>query len=375
MQYVIGVDGGGTKTRAVVTMEGNRVVGAGSAGASNDRSVSGAEASDHLVQAIRAALVSASVSLEDIAGICMCLSGFDTELDLPVPNRAIAELGFQGIVILENDVIGAWAGATEAGPGIVVIGGTGSTALGMNRQGEFWRTDGWDYILGDAGGAYAIGLAGLRLAMKMVDGRLAPTSLLMRLHEAYGVINGQGMRRRVDGGPFGKMEIAGFAEYVSRAARDGDAIAQSLLRQAGVELGNDAVAIVRMLRMEDDTFPVCTVGGVFQSVPWVPDAFWGIVQPIAPRSTMTQPLHSPDVGAAILGRRRLESGDVGSWTLGTGTRAIRRSMDILEVSAHSAQPPSGMAQTGDPESLQSNLKTKDARSGQRFGWRWIRDRR
>src|SRR5512146_2632918 len=116
MRFVVGVDGGGTKTAAAVVGDDLGVIGTGVAGPSNYRSV-GMEASSQSIQeAVSHALRVAEVPLGQVEAICMCLSGFDTELDIPVPQRAVALLGFTGAAIFENDVVGAWAGVTGGDP-------------------------------------------------------------------------------------------------------------------------------------------------------------------------------------------------------------------------------------------------------------------
>ena len=331
MRYVIGVDGGGTKTNAAVFGENVGVVGAGASGPANQRSVGTDAASVNIAQAIRSALQASNIPLSQVAAVTLCLAGFDTDLDLPVPQRAVRSLGFTGPTIIENDVVGAWAGATEAQPGIVVIAGTGATGLGMNAKGQLWRTDGWDYILGDDGSGYAIGLAAIRAAMRMLDGRDEPTALLREMQEIYGVNNAEEMRRLVDSTPFGKFEIAAFAERVWEAAQQDDPVAQTIFAQAGERLGESGAAIIRMLDMQDDAFPVATVGSVFKSEPWVTDSFRRIIAQTAPQATFRPPLHAPEVGAALLALRRLENDDFGSWTLGTGKRRIQRSRSISEL--------------------------------------------
>ena len=331
MRYVIGVDGGGTKTNAAVFGENVGVVGAGASGPANQRSVGTDAASVNIAQAIRSALQASNIPLSQVAAVTLCLAGFDTDLDLPVPQRAVRSLGFTGPTIIENDVVGAWAGATEAQPGIVVIAGTGATGLGMNAKGQLWRTDGWDYILGDDGSGYAIGLAAIRAAMRMLDGRDEPTALLREMQEIYGVNNAEEMRRLVDSTPFGKFEIAAFAERVWEAAQQDDPVAQGIFAQAGERLGESGAAIIRMLDMQDDAFPVATVGSVFKSEPWVTDPFRRIIAQTAPQATFRPPLHAPEVGAALLALRRLENDDFGSWTLGTGKRRIQRSRSISEL--------------------------------------------
>jgi len=331
MQYVVGVDGGGTKTTATVVGEDLGEVAGATTGPANHRSVGVESASANIAEAIQQAVLEADVALESIAGMCLCLAGFDTDLDLPVPQRAIRQLDYKGVAIFENDVVGAWAGATEVKPGIVIIAGTGSTGLGMNEHGQLWRTDGWDYVLGDAGSGYAIGRDAIRAAMRALDGRAMPTLLMQALGRAYGVKDAEAMRRLVDSTSFGKFEIASFASSVAEAADAGDVTARTILTQAGQDLADQATAIIRRLRMEESDFPICTVGSVFKSAPWVTEPFRRSITRLAPHAEFRAPLHPPQVGAAILALRRIQEGDLGSWTLGTGNRHIVRSLLIEEA--------------------------------------------
>jgi N-acetylglucosamine kinase-like BadF-type ATPase len=331
MRFVVGVDGGGTKTAAAVVGDDLGVIGTAVAGPSNYRSV-GMEASSQSIQeAVSHALRVAEVPLGQVEAICMCLSGFDTELDIPVPQRAVALLGFTGAAIFENDVVGAWAGVTGGDPGVVTIAGTGATALGMNERGEFWRTDGWDYILGDAGSGYRIGLEGIHEAMKMLDGRRPPTRLLGKLAVFYSVDDALGMRRLADSGALGKLHIADFSRHVAEAADEGDGVAQDILRRASGEIAMNIEAIVTQLGMRDVAFPIGAVGSVFKSYTWVLEPLRQRLAQIAPRATLTAPRYPPEVGAAIVAQRRLADSDLGSWTLGGGKRHIRRGFRVSQL--------------------------------------------
>jgi N-acetylglucosamine kinase-like BadF-type ATPase len=330
MRFVVGVDGGGTKTAAAVVGDDLGVIGAGVAGPSNYRSVGMEASSGNIAEAISRALVAAQVALDTLDAICLCLAGFDTDLDLPVPQRAIALLGFKGPAIFENDVVGAWAGVTSGAAGIVAIAGTGATALGMSERGEFWRTDGWDYVLGDAGSGYSIGLAGIHEAMKMLDGRRAPTMLARQMAECYGVDDAAAMRRLADSGALGKLRIADFSRHVSDAADAGDPVAQAILGQASSDIATSIAAIVQRLGMRDEEFPIGIVGSVFKSR-WTLDPLRPRIAAMAPNATLSEPLYPPEVGAALTARRRLATQDFGSWTLGVGQRQILRSLKISEL--------------------------------------------
>jgi N-acetylglucosamine kinase-like BadF-type ATPase len=331
MRYVVGVDGGGTKTKAAVYGEEIGMVGDAETGPANYRSVGMESASANIAQAISNAARVAGIEVSALAGICMCLAGFDTDLDLPVPQSAMRQLSFHGPAIMENDVVGAWAGATEAKPGLVVIAGTGATGLGMNTRGDLWRTDGWDYLLGDDGSGYDIGRAGIRTAMHMLDGRERPTALVHILSQVFGVSDGESMRRLWDSTPFGKFEVAGFARHVADAAVQGDPAAQQILRNAGQALGKSGAAIIRMLEMTGESFVVSTVGSVFKNEPWVTEPFRHEISGTAPNATFRAPAHPPEAGAAILTLRRLDEDDLSSWTLGGGKRHIRRSLHVDDI--------------------------------------------
>lgn len=331
MTVVVGVDGGGTKTTAAVVDASLRTVGEVTTGPSNGRSLGVEVASANIAAAVTGALGAAGIGLGDIAAICLCLAGFDTYLDLPVPLAALRLLGFSGPALLENDAVGAWAGATEASPGIAVISGTGATALGMNARGELWRTDGWDYILGDTGSGYAIGREGIRIAMMALDGRAAPTCLVRALADAYGIHSAEEMRRLVDSTPFGKYEMAAFAPHVTAAADAGDGIAREVLGRAGYDLAHNAIAIARRLGMFSEPCAVVPIGGVFRSSDWVVPSFRQTLAAQLPRAVISAPRHTPHVGAAILALTRPAEHDLGSWTLGTGHRRIRRSLTVAEA--------------------------------------------
>lgn len=332
MTCVVGVDGGGTKTTAAVVNAELRTLGEVTTGPANARSAGAETASQNVAAAITGALGAASVGLIDVAAICLCLAGFDTDLDVPVPMNAVRRLGYTGPVLLENDVVGAWAGATEASPGITVISGTGATALGMNSRGELWRTDGWDYILGDTGSGYAIGREGIRIAMMALDGRAAPTRLVRELADAYSVRSAADMRRLVDSAPFGKYEMARFAPHVTAAADAGDPTAREVLGRAGYDLAHNAIAIARQLGMMAESCAVVPIGGVFRSSDWVVPAFRQTLAAHLPLAIVSAPRHTPQVGAAILALRRPAEHDLGSWSLGTGHRRIHRSLTVAEAS-------------------------------------------
>ena len=81
-------------------------------------------------------------------------------------------------VVVSNDAVTAHLGALGGEPGVVIVAGTGAIALAVGADGRWARADGWGTLLGDAGGGYWIGRAGLDAALRAADGRGGSAELL-----------------------------------------------------------------------------------------------------------------------------------------------------------------------------------------------------
>src|SRR5262249_61527729 len=126
----------------------------------------------------------------------------------------------------------------------VVVGGPGWGGVGLGAGGGLGGAGGWAYPLGVWGGGCDRGRRGTRAGVRALEGRAAPTLLARELHTAFGVDDAEGMRRLADGGGLGKVEMAAFAEHVSKAADEGDLAARGILAQAGSELPEQATPIL-----------------------------------------------------------------------------------------------------------------------------------
>ena len=223
MRYVVGIDGGGTKTTAAVVGDDGKLVASATSGPrivalwgwSPPAPMSrGGDGGDQRKRA------SPSTGCQACAWASPASAPIWAS---PSHNARSASSTYTGRRSL-NDVVGAWAGATAVSPGIVVIAGTARAALGMNRRGEFWRTDGWDTLLGDQGSGYALGLAAIRMVMRMLDGRFTPSPLAHALTQAFGVQSAEDMRRSWIAPRLGSMRWP-LARYVSETAQAGDPVA------------------------------------------------------------------------------------------------------------------------------------------------------
>lgn len=298
---IIGVDGGASGTQAVIADKTGQVLGKYLAAASNIYAVGEDGATAALDAVVSGVLRVAGRPLSDVAVIALGLAGLNHAVDRVVYESILARLNWGDVdIVLENDVVIAWAGATRCRPGLAVIAGTGCNAFGINAAGERWRASGWDYLLADEGSAYWIGLQGLRAAMRAYDGRGPDTLLAQAVKSEYKLAEVSDLLRVVYAPNFGKTVTAAFARRVSACADKGDRVAQAILREAGEEVALAANAVVRKLGMADEEFAIGLTGGVMRSGGLVRETFDAAVHAVAPKAHIALVEYPPAIGALFL---------------------------------------------------------------------------
>ena len=168
--------------------------------------------------------------------IVLGLSGLpDDARDLERLARTVRELTGAEDLWLCRDAVTAHAGALPDRDGVVLSVGTGVACLGAVRErGETFHADGWGYLLGDAGGAFWIGRAGLQEVFRAYDGRSRPTALTGRALARYGPHHR--IPATVHNSPTHVDDIARFAQDVCAEAEAGDVTAHGILATAADEL-------------------------------------------------------------------------------------------------------------------------------------------
>lgn len=297
---VAGVDGGASSTACVLIDSTGRILGVGHGGPV-----------DHLYRAsgrvqtrraLREAFASARAATRrrvEIRAVVAGLTGLEPDSRASgTAIRIVREAARARIVRATWDAEIAFAGASAGRPGILVIAGTGSVAFGRNAQGRTVRAGGFGYLIDDAGGGVSIGQAALRAALRSGEGRVPPTALLSSVTARLGPW--RRIRARVYGEGGGRALLASLVPLVSRAARRGDRVARSILRDAGGELGALVIAVASRLKMLNDTFPVFPVGGVFEIGRLVLDPMREAIRKRAPRAVIRPPAFPPEIGAALM---------------------------------------------------------------------------
>jgi len=297
----IGVDGGGTTTRAVVIehsagQNAITVLGRGEAASSNHYSVGVDAAAANILEAINAALQASNVAREEVSSFGFGLAGACTPSEQTlISNKLSAFLAGTSFVV-DEDAAGAQSGAFAGGPGAVCIAGTGANCFGVNAQNERARADGLGPLLGDRGGGYRIGEAALRAICAADDGSGHSTSLVAPGLQSFGVDSVEELIKIVYQPEFSRTQVAALFPVVLREAQNGDAVAQYLLQDAGRELALTSRAVLEKLKLSR----VAVVGGVLENAPPVRESFESHLRDWLGEIEVIAPQYDAAIGAALL---------------------------------------------------------------------------
>jgi N-acetylglucosamine kinase-like BadF-type ATPase len=302
---VLGVDGGGSKTRAVVADGAGEVLGEGLAGPSNPLRVGVGEAVGAIRDAADRACAEAGVRRGEIVAAEVGLAGV-RRADIRERMRvAIAELGVKTVeVVTDADI--ALYGATEGKPGLVIIAGTGSICCGINSRGRRACAGGWGPLVGDEGSGSWIARRALQAVARATDGRGRRTSLVEAACEYFNVATADDLSTAVYAPNMTNKRIAGFGSHVVGAAKRRDVLAREIVEEAGRELALAAAAVVRKLKMERERFQVAYVGGVFAAGGLILDPLSEEVARVAPRAFVAPPVLAPAEAAARMAGEQLQ---------------------------------------------------------------------
>lgn len=298
-----GVDGGGTRTRAVVTAGDLLPLGRGASGPTNASTVPVPHLVQSVTEAVDDALESAGASRADLALLSCGLAGVDASAMKGRLVSALEAVFGAGRVRVTTDARVALAGALPdpvGGAGAVLIAGTGAICFGRNSHGLEERAGGWGALIGDEGSASEIARRGLAAVARDVDGRGPRTKMGEALHASEGTRSAVEMIRKLFRPGAGPADTAAYFPVVLDAARAGDAIALDILRWAGGELALTALTVLRKLGIAADAPTVATVGGVFSAGDLVLAPLRERLFAGAPRARLGPPAHVPEIGAIRL---------------------------------------------------------------------------
>ncbi|WP_433291094.1 N-acetylglucosamine kinase [Pseudonocardia sp. CA-142604] len=275
MELFLGMDVGGTRSRAAVVDGSGRLRSAAEGPGGNPVSHPPDQAFSALAGALRAVLH--GLPAADVRSAVLGMAGVGP-MQMPAMSAELADLahavGLSCRPAVVGDVIVAFAAGTAEPDGTVLIAGTGATAARITGRERAAGTDGHGWLVGDTGSAFWLGQRAVRAALAALDGRGAATSLVGGVSEALlgtgagdpvpeAVLDADARAdtaerivHAVHAGP--PIALAQLAPLVSIAARAGDAVAGGIVAEAASAL----VADVEPIRDPGERTPIVLAGGV-----------------------------------------------------------------------------------------------------------------
>lgn len=278
MDAILGIDGGGTHTRASL-VAGDKVLAYAESGSIKRLRV-GAETAEANLRALlqdifrqagptRVAAASCGVASAAMPGIFEWITA------------VFQEFGIERSEVVGDEVI-ALDAAFQGGPGILQIAGTGSNTVGRAPDGSRENAGGWSSRLGDEGSGYWIGINAVRRALIAYD-REQPSEVLKKVGEAWGTPTIDELINVGDGTP--APDFAALAPLVNELAEAGDPVALDVLRQAAADLAV-FVLLVRdkLLRKHNIAaeVPVAWTGSVIEKMRLVREPFFAALKKAEP---------------------------------------------------------------------------------------------
>lgn len=300
MSFTLGIDGGGTRTRAVVVDGQGTVLGVGISGPSDFDAVGLDIARSNLHQAIKQACESMS-GLSEIKSIYLGIAGVVAEKDTQVVSNMLNGIEFSpdAIINISHDCKTALAGAIGDKQGLVLVSGTGSSCFGRNSKGQELLSGGWGFLLADVGSGYYLGHQALVAIVNAFDGRGKLTALTDPVLTALQIDDINDVMNRIYHPKLDTSGIASLAPIVTNLAVKDD-VAMSIIENGCKGLVEVVGSVVSRLKFENDYY-IVAVGGLATSKSIFSEKLNTSLAKAFPSATIVPPIASPLTGAVILG--------------------------------------------------------------------------
>lgn len=260
-RYIMGLDGGGTKTVCAIADTDGNIIGYGRGGPANTHFVKWEIGISSFDKAIQETLVSANLGAKPALDAICIGSPTPKDVYLPVLEKQIV---FRGSLITAGEARAALASAHTQPWGLVIVAGTGSFAWLKTRDGREHIIGGWGALLGDEGSAYWIGREGIKAAIRAHDHRGPETTLTQAIMDVLELSDLRQLIWEVYRGNLKyRHQVAALSPVVAAEAAEGDIVARDILHRAAYELSLLATSCATALNAQHEVLPCVLSGGVF----------------------------------------------------------------------------------------------------------------
>lgn len=271
MQYVLGVDGGNTKTIALVAALDGTILGAGRGGTGDIYNArvegtpwpdSASAAIANIETAVEAALNVAQVGASELETAVFSMAGADWPEDFALLQAAMRVRGYGRKMIVQNDALGVLHAGVADNVGVSVVCGTGGATGARGRDGRVWHSSMWqDQVQGSS----MMSRKAIDAVVRSELGIDPPTSLKQRFLDYFGLDTVEEMLHLYTGrGLHLPKRLDGLTRSLLDEAEAGDEAARHIVLEHGRGLGDYAIVGAHFVGLEGTPFTLVLAGGVLR---------------------------------------------------------------------------------------------------------------
>lgn len=305
--FVLGVDGGGTKTLGLLADEYGNILTRHTAGATNPNLVGFETAAKTIVKLTADSCEDGRCHIEELKAVVLGIAGASIEPNKQRLRGAVEAMFTKGglktpPIVVETDARVALEGSFAGGQGVVIIAGTGSIVTGKTQKGEVLSSGGWGRIIGDEGSGYYIGREAVRLVTLMYDRRGEKTKLRDVFEEKF---HWKSRDDIIEAVYQEKFDLSSLAPIVFDTAATNDIPSQKLLQQSATQLAEQARVVVMQMGILRK-IGLVMLGGLLDQGSVYANVLHMKLMKLLPQVEVKSPVHPPAHGAVLMALEKLK---------------------------------------------------------------------
>lgn len=303
MKYIIGIDGGGTKTDCAAADPGGNILFETKGDPSNFLIGGTEKVAESILDLINKCKSSLSFEYSDIEAVLIGTAGAGRKSDAEKLEKSFTEytkdkgIGFKKFIV-ESDARIALEGAFSGMSGVILIAGTGSIIVGKDLNGNIHRVGGFGRLIGDEGSGYSIGRKGLNAVSKQFDGRGKSTLISKYLEDKFEINSAEKLITEIYRNNF---DIASFAPVVISAAERNDETALKILDEELREISGFVSSIQQKLKVTK--FKLSLIGSLITKDNFYSRKLKEKIMNEFPGIKIEPPQNSPVMGAILMAKK------------------------------------------------------------------------
>ena len=310
MKYLIGIDGGGTKTDCAISDLSGKIIRKSTGKPSNFLIIGVEEAAENIFALIEENLFALEGDFSDVKQIVIGVAGAGREEDAMLLEKSFKDYSeqqgvhFKGVKIV-SDAHVALEGAFPDSSGCILISGTGSILFGKDKDSKVHRVGGFGRLIGDEGSGYSIGRRALNAVTKEIDGRGQRTVITELLNNQID----SGVQDKLINKVYKeKLDVSSIAKIVIKAAEQGDIVANKILNDESNELVLYIKAFLE--KISTDKLNISFSGSLIDKRNFYSDLLKKKIKESLSIVKVVKSVSSPVQGAILLAKRIISDKDL-----------------------------------------------------------------